>query len=67
MLGAIQAETGGDRGLESSTVNVLMDAIRRTFGDYVDSVPGFNDAWASGRTPLRMIDQAADVADARGL
>ncbi|MCX5055083.1 hypothetical protein [Streptomyces sp. NBC_00474] len=67
MLGAIQAEARGDRGLESSAVTVLMDAIRRKFGDDIDSVPGFNDAWASGRTPLRMVDQAAGLADARGL
>lgn len=67
MLGAIRAEARGDSGLESSALAVLMDAIHRKFGDDVDSVPGFNDAWANGRTPIRMVGQAAHLADARGL
>jgi hypothetical protein len=46
---------------------VLLDAIRRQFGDGVDSVPSFNDAHGSGRVPMRMLDQAAGLADARGL
>jgi hypothetical protein len=66
MLGAIHAEAGGDPGLENSAVAVLLDAIRRKFGD-VDSVPSFNDGFASARVPLRMVDQAASLADARGL
>ncbi|MFF5475412.1 hypothetical protein [Streptomyces achromogenes] len=67
MLGAIRAEAGGDSNLEASAVAVLLDAIRRQFGDHVDSVPSFNDVFATGRTPLRMVDQAAHLADARGL
>ncbi|MEV6131954.1 hypothetical protein AB0M05_35075 [Streptomyces violaceusniger] len=67
MLGSIRAEARGDSGLESSAVAVLLDAIRRTFGDDVDSVPSFNDAFARGRVPIRMVDQAAHLADARGL
>ncbi|MGM0361762.1 hypothetical protein ACNFRX_17345 [Streptomyces griseoaurantiacus] len=66
MLGAIRIEARGDSGLEASAASVLLDAIRRKFGD-VDSVPGFNDAWANGRNPIRMVDQAAHLADARGL
>ncbi|MFJ8469651.1 DUF6197 family protein [Streptomyces swartbergensis] len=66
MLGAIRAEARGDRGLEASAASVLLDAIRRKFGD-VDSVPSFNDAHGSARVPLRMVDQAASLADARGL
>ncbi|WP_328629564.1 hypothetical protein OHA88_02615 [Streptomyces sp. NBC_00353] len=66
MFGAIRAEARGDAGLEGSAVSVVMDAIRRKFGD-VDSVPGFNDAFDRGRTPIRMVDQAAGLADARGL
>jgi hypothetical protein len=66
MLGAIRAEAGGDPALENSAVAVLLDAIRRKFGD-VGSVPSFNDAFASARVPLRMLDQAAGLADARGL
>ncbi|WP_221355340.1 DUF6197 family protein [Streptomyces beigongshangae] len=67
MLGAIRTEARGDRGLEADAAAVLLDAIRRTFGDHVDSVPSFNDAHGFGRVPLRMVDQAAHLANARGL
>jgi hypothetical protein len=67
MLGAIRIEARGNSGLEAGAVAVLMDAIRRKFGDDVDSVPGFNDSWANGRIPVCMVDQAANLADARGL
>ncbi|MEV6123043.1 hypothetical protein AB0M23_21420 [Streptomyces sp. NPDC052077] len=67
MLGGIRAEARGDSGLEADAASVLLDAIRRTFGEHVDSVPSFNDAHGSGRVPLRMVDQAAALADARGL
>ncbi|MGW3984118.1 DUF6197 family protein [Streptomyces mirabilis] len=67
MLGAIRIEARGDGGLEASAATVLLDAIRRQFGDGVDSVPSFNDAHGSGRVPMRMLDQAAGLADARGL
>ncbi|WP_327169944.1 hypothetical protein [Streptomyces subrutilus] len=66
LYGAIHIEARGDQSLESRGLEVLMDAIRRPFGD-VDSVPSFNDAHRSGRVPMRMLDQAADLADARGL
>ncbi|MDX3403388.1 hypothetical protein [Streptomyces sp. ME01-18h] len=66
MLGAIRAEARGDSGLEADAASVLLDAIRRKFGD-VDSVPSFNDAHGSSRVPIRMVDQAAGLADARGL
>lgn len=67
MLGAIRIEARGDSGLEASAAAVLLDAIRRKFGDDVDSVPSFNDAHGTGRVPIRMVDQAAHLADARGL
>ncbi|MGW3954074.1 DUF6197 family protein [Streptomyces sp. NPDC004752] len=67
MLGAIRIEARGDSGLEADAATVLLDAIRRTFGDDVDSVPSFNDAHGSARVPLRMVYQAAGLADARGL
>ncbi|WP_299541765.1 hypothetical protein [uncultured Streptomyces sp.] len=67
MLGAIRIEARGDRGLEADAVTVLMETIRRQFGDHIDSVPSFNDGFASGRIPMRMLDQAAGLADARGL
>ncbi|MET8955485.1 hypothetical protein [Streptomyces sp. NPDC004533] len=67
MLGAIRIEARGDSGLEANAAAVLLDAIRRKFGDDVASVPSFNDTHSSGRIPLRMLDQAAGLADARGL
>ncbi|MDQ1013500.1 DUF6197 family protein [Streptomyces afghaniensis] len=67
MLGAIRIEARGDRGLEADAAAVLLDAIRRRFGYDVDSVPSFNDAHGSAGVPLRMLDQAAHLADARGL
>ncbi|MFE7948238.1 hypothetical protein [Streptomyces sp. NPDC057426] len=66
MLGAIRIEARGDSGLEASAASVLLDAIRRKFGD-VDSVPSFNDAHGSAGVPIRMVEQAAGLADARGL
>ncbi|MFK4123550.1 hypothetical protein [Streptomyces longwoodensis] len=67
LLGAIRKEAGGDRGLEADAAAVLLDAIRREFGDDVDSVPAFNDAHGTGRIPIRMLDRAARLADARSL
>ncbi|MFF5859895.1 hypothetical protein ACFY8B_30480 [Streptomyces sp. NPDC012751] len=67
MLGAIRIEASGDRGLEAAAASVLLEAIRRQFGNSVDTVPSFNDAHASGRVPVRMVDRAAGLADARGL
>ncbi|MGC5041078.1 DUF6197 family protein [Streptomyces sp. DT73] len=67
MLGALRAEAGGDRGLEEAAAVVLLDAIRRDFGDVVETVPAFNDAHGTGRIPVRMVDRAAGLADARGL
>ncbi|MER6431687.1 hypothetical protein ABT272_28765 [Streptomyces sp900105245] len=46
---------------------MLLDAIRRQFGGDVDSVPSFNDAHGSARVAVRIVDQAAGLADARGL
>ncbi|MFI8343951.1 hypothetical protein ACIF8W_28320 [Streptomyces sp. NPDC085639] len=66
LYGSIHAEARGDQNLESRGLQVLMDAIRRKFTG-VDSVPFFNDGFANGRIPMRMLDQAADLAHARGL
>ncbi|MGW3661978.1 DUF6197 family protein [Streptomyces sp. NPDC005141] len=65
--GAIRWESGGDRGLEAQAMDVLLEAIRRRFGPHVGSVPSFNDAWANGREPTRMLEQASILADARGI
>ncbi|MFE3865641.1 hypothetical protein ACFXPT_35235 [Streptomyces goshikiensis] len=67
LYGVIHAEARGDQNLESRGLEVLMDAIRRRFGDHIDSVPSFNDAHGSALVPMRMLDQAADLAHARGL
>ncbi|MFH8939561.1 DUF6197 family protein [Streptomyces griseosporeus] len=67
LLGAIRAEAGGDRGLEADAASVVLDAIRRRFGDDVDTVPSFNDAFRSGHIPARMLGEAASMADAKGL
>lgn len=67
LWGAIRAEAGGDAASEADAVSLLLDTIRRAFGSAVDSVPSFNDAFATDRTPLRMLERAAQLADARGL
>lgn len=67
LLGAIRAEARGSSMDEAQAVEVLMDAIRRAFGPHVDSVPSFNDSWGNGRVPLRLLEQAAILADARGI
>jgi hypothetical protein len=63
---AIYKEAGGDYGLASEGLGVLLDAIRRQFTN-ADSVPGFNDAWGRPTVPLRLLGAAADAADARGI
>ncbi|MFJ4465983.1 hypothetical protein ACIP2X_00530 [Streptomyces sp. NPDC089424] len=67
MQGAVRVEARGDRALESDALAVLLQAVRRRFGDHIDSVAGFNDAFGSGRVPIRMVGEAARLADARGL
>jgi hypothetical protein len=66
LLGAIRKEAGGNQRLEADGLDVLMDAIRRKFPG-AQSVPSFNDHWTDARMPLRLLQQAADLADARGL
>ena len=65
--GAIRMESHGERHLEAQAMGVLLEAIRRRFGPHVESVPSFNDAWANGREPTRMLEQASILADARGI
>ncbi|MFG2352003.1 DUF6197 family protein [Streptomyces phaeochromogenes] len=67
LLGAIRKEAGGNRSLETDAAAVLLDAIRRQFGDHIDSVPAFNDAHGTARAPLRILADATRLADARGL
>ncbi|MGW0143641.1 DUF6197 family protein [Streptomyces calvus] len=67
LIGAIRAEAGTEAGLAADAASVLLDAIRRRFGDHIDSVPAFNDTCSSGRSPARMLGEAAAMAEARGL
>lgn len=63
---AIYKEADGNHQLAGEGLDALMDAIRQQFGP-VESVPSFNDAWGGPRAPLRLLEQAADRADARGI
>ncbi|MFJ2745366.1 hypothetical protein ACIO3O_37550 [Streptomyces sp. NPDC087440] len=65
LYGAIHHESRGDQSLASSGLEVLMDAIHRQFDGDIDSVPSFNDGFTTGHIPLRTLDQAAALADAR--
>ncbi|WOT40669.1 DUF6197 family protein [Streptomyces coeruleorubidus] len=67
LLGAIRKEAGGNRSLETDAASLVLDTIRRRFGDDAHSVPAFNDAHGSGRIPARMLGEAASLADAKGL
>ncbi|MEU7151216.1 hypothetical protein AB0B79_05820 [Streptomyces sp. NPDC039022] len=67
LYGAVHAEAGGSQRLESDAMDILLEAVRREFGDDVESVPKFNDAFGGPRVPLRLLGQAAHLADARGL
>ncbi|MFF8556571.1 hypothetical protein ACF058_27545 [Streptomyces sp. NPDC015501] len=44
-----------------------LDALRREFGTGIDAVPSLNDGFASDRIPMRRLDQAAVLAEARSL
>ncbi|MFE9913044.1 DUF6197 family protein [Streptomyces clavifer] len=66
MLGAIRIEARGNKGVEADAAAVLLDSIRRQFGD-IESVPAFNDSNGGGRIPMRMLDQATGFAAIRGL
>ncbi|WP_166027497.1 DUF6197 family protein [Streptomyces chilikensis] len=65
LYGAIHAVAPGP-GIEHRALDVLLDAIRRRFPGTA-SVPEFNDSFSHPRTPLRVLREAADLADARGL
>ncbi|MDO0924133.1 hypothetical protein QQY24_01365 [Streptomyces sp. TG1A-8] len=67
LIGAIRAEAGGNRALEADAARTVLNAIRRRFGTHIDSVPAFNDSFGSGHTPVRMLGEAASMADAQGL
>ncbi|MEU2468264.1 hypothetical protein ABZ580_29160 [Streptomyces sp. NPDC012486] len=69
LFGAIRYEAHRNPRLEMNAISVLMDTIRSQFGDRFESVPAFNDSFSAGdaRIPLRILGQAADLADARSV
>jgi hypothetical protein len=64
LYGALRAEAASPTELDTALA-VLLETIRRHYA--AQSVPDFNDRWTSPRTPLRVLEQAADLAHARGL
>jgi len=66
ILGAIQIEARGDRGLTSSAASLLLDAIQRDFPD-AKTVPSWNDAQTSPAPVLLYLDRTAQHAADRGL
>ncbi|WP_428837868.1 DUF6197 family protein, partial [Streptomyces thermogriseus] len=65
LYGALRAEATSPAELDTALA-VLLETIRRHAPD-AQSVPDFNDRWTSPRTPLRVLEQAADLAHARSL
>lgn len=63
LLGAIRAEAP-HRGMEGSAAAVVLDAIRRQFA-HVETVPQFNDQIADRESALRILGEAADLANTR--
>lgn len=67
LLGALRTAAGGNRGLETDAATLLLDVIRRDFGNH-DTVPSFNDdRRTSPADAVRALDSAARHADARTL
>jgi hypothetical protein len=65
-LGAIRGEAQGDRGAEADASTVLLEAIRRRFPG-ADSVPSWNDSQRDSGPVMRLLDEAAALADSRGI
>lgn len=66
LYGAIHLEARGHTGHETGAVAVLLDAIRRRF-PHAESVPDWNDTQTGAANPIRALDEAAQLADARGI
>lgn len=69
LLGSLRVEAGGDDVLEGRAAALLLEVMRRTFSspDRAESIAALNDTSADARVPLRLLGQAAVLADARGL
>lgn len=65
-IGAIRAEAGGDQGAEVDAAAVLLEAIRRRFPG-AESVPSWNDSQGGSDAVMRLLGEAAVLADARGI
>jgi hypothetical protein len=65
LIGAIRAEAGS-RGQADDACVVLLEAIRRRFPD-AESVPSWNDSRRDGGPVMRLLSEAAALADARGI
>lgn len=63
--GAIQAEASTPAQL-STALTVLLEAIRRQHPG-AETVPSWNDVQVDGREPVRLMRQAADLANARAI
>ncbi|MGW1492581.1 DUF6197 family protein [Streptomyces sp. NPDC002402] len=64
-IGAIRA-AATSRGQADDACALLLEAIQREFTDAA-TVPSWNDRQTGPRLPLRMLDQAANHAAARGI
>lgn len=65
LYGAIQIEAATS-SQEADAMAILLEAIRRRFTD-AESVPSFNDAQNGPYWPVRLLGEAADLANARSL
>jgi hypothetical protein len=65
LYGAVHAEASSGRA-ERDALAVLMDAIRRHLPG-ADSIPAANDGLRSADVAVRLLGEAAALADARGL
>lgn len=63
LYGAIHHEAATSSH-EAAALDVLLEAIRRHYPQ-ADSIPTFNDSCHDPQQPLRILDQAARLADAR--
>lgn len=67
LYGAIHAEAAGP-GEESTALAVLEDAVRRHWRELTATIPTVNDTLLpDGRAAVRLLDDSALLADARGL
>jgi len=67
LYGALHVEAASP-GEERDALAVLEDVVRRRWGALADTIPAVNDRLLpDGRAAVRLLDDAALLADARGL